>query len=238
MRLFRTIRRAMITEGDIRKYLLYALGEISLIMLGILLAFQINKWDDKRLQRKAELTFYRNIKEQIISDRETIEVQIAYNGKYAVQYNHASEIIESNDRSQVETLGKIALDLSTYSEFDGWENIYQTIVNSGEIKLIGKPEIIDGFRKLEERYIHINRIENIHYEAMMTFVIPSIKPAIRFSTGEVLKQNDLYSHEFQNVIVSLLRVMYEKDQIYREAIEEIDKIIGLIEIELFEEDIK
>lgn len=232
MKLFRSIRKTLIKSGDVRKYLWYALGEISLIMLGILLAFQIDKWDDNRLQRKEELTFYENIKKQISDDREIIQTQIEYNGKYAIQYNYAIEIIESNDRTKMATLGKIALDLATYSDFDGGDDIYQTIVNSGEIKLISNPKIVDSFRSLEERYIHFNRLERIHYEAMMTYVIPSIKPTIKFSNGEVQKPDDIYSYEFQNLIISLLRIMHEKDQVYNSAIEEINQLNSLIEGEL------
>jgi hypothetical protein len=42
MKLFRKIRQVLIQDGNIKKYLLYAIGEILLVMVGILLAFQVN----------------------------------------------------------------------------------------------------------------------------------------------------------------------------------------------------
>ncbi|RLD25380.1 MAG: hypothetical protein DRI54_04980 [Bacteroidetes bacterium] len=53
MKVFRKIRQNLITEGKLRKYLLYAVGEILLVMIGILLAFQVNSWNTQRLKNKA-----------------------------------------------------------------------------------------------------------------------------------------------------------------------------------------
>jgi hypothetical protein len=42
----RRIRRSLINTGATRKYLLYAVGEIALVMIGILLALQVNNWNE------------------------------------------------------------------------------------------------------------------------------------------------------------------------------------------------
>jgi hypothetical protein len=41
----------MIHEGKFKKYLAYAIGEILLVMIGILLAFQVNSWNTQRLKK-------------------------------------------------------------------------------------------------------------------------------------------------------------------------------------------
>ena len=45
---FRKIRRGLISGGPFKKYLLYAVGEIFLVVIGILIALQINNWNQKR----------------------------------------------------------------------------------------------------------------------------------------------------------------------------------------------
>ena len=45
---FRRIRQALLNDNKYRKYLLYALGEIALVMIGILLALQINNWNEAK----------------------------------------------------------------------------------------------------------------------------------------------------------------------------------------------
>ncbi|MDX1332182.1 MAG: hypothetical protein R3252_04060 [Robiginitalea sp.] len=52
IRFFRHIRRRLIATGAARKYLLYALGEILLVVLGILIALQVDNWNEARKTRK------------------------------------------------------------------------------------------------------------------------------------------------------------------------------------------
>lgn len=51
---FRKIRQLLINEGNLRKYLLYAIGEILLVMVGILLALQVNTWNQEVQNRQLE----------------------------------------------------------------------------------------------------------------------------------------------------------------------------------------
>ena len=52
--LFRVLRRKLLEEGKLVRYLTYALGEIVLIVLGILFALKINDWNE---DRKAQVEF-------------------------------------------------------------------------------------------------------------------------------------------------------------------------------------
>lgn len=45
---FRNIRKSLVSQGKFTKYLTYALGEIVLVMFGILLALQVNNWNERR----------------------------------------------------------------------------------------------------------------------------------------------------------------------------------------------
>jgi hypothetical protein len=221
----------MLGQKKIYNYLLYAIGEILLVVIGILLALEINNWNEEGQRRNAELIFYENIKTQISRDREQIRREMDFNSRYTMQFKYADEIIESNDRTKTDTLGQIAHNLLNYSDFDRQGNIYETVVNSGQIELLRNHNIIDGIRSLEELYIYINRLENIHYDAIINLVIPKVSTAVKLSDGEVKRPENLYTFEFQNLILTLLRIMEEKDQIYQSAVSEIEHIIALIDEE-------
>ena len=47
---FRRIRQKLISQNRLSKYLLYAIGEIILVVIGILIALQINTWNDERIK--------------------------------------------------------------------------------------------------------------------------------------------------------------------------------------------
>ena len=67
MKVFRNLRKTIMREGKTGKYLKYAIGEILLVMIGILLALQVNNWNEKR-KMHAELD---NILRIISYDMET-----------------------------------------------------------------------------------------------------------------------------------------------------------------------
>ncbi|QBA63997.1 DUF6197 family protein [Muriicola soli] len=64
IKFFRRIRQDLLSEGRTSKYLKYAIGEVVLVMIGILLALQVNEWNKERNRKIAEQA----IIEQLISD--------------------------------------------------------------------------------------------------------------------------------------------------------------------------
>ena len=54
IRFFRQLRQRLIAENRVSRYLLYAIGEIVLVVLGILIALQINTWNEARLEERQE----------------------------------------------------------------------------------------------------------------------------------------------------------------------------------------
>jgi len=54
IQLFRKIRRSLIESGRVRRYFTYAIGEIVLVVIGILIALQINNWNEGRKERIIE----------------------------------------------------------------------------------------------------------------------------------------------------------------------------------------
>lgn len=73
IRFFRRIRKNLLEENRLRKYIVYAIGEIILVMIGILLALQVNNWNEEK-KGKAELNQYLgSLKENIQQDIKTLD---------------------------------------------------------------------------------------------------------------------------------------------------------------------
>ena len=162
------------------KYLKYAIGEIVLVVIGILIALSINNWNSKRIEKREEITSYKNIKRQINDDKNVISGIIDYNDLYYKQYKYANQVIEQNDRSKIDTLGKIALKLYKYSDYNRSSNIYQNLINSGELKLLKNRDIIEQIQRLEETYIYMNRMEKIHFEVTKDSIIVRNEESVVF----------------------------------------------------------
>ena len=74
--LLRKIRRSLIEPGSVQKYLLYAIGEIALVVIGILIALQVNNWNVDRNLRQQEASILNEIKRNIATNLEEIEKDI------------------------------------------------------------------------------------------------------------------------------------------------------------------
>ena len=70
---FRRIRKGLLGEGATSKYLLYAIGEILLVMVGILLALQVNNWNQDRADRQKEILLLKEINSEFIHNKEELE---------------------------------------------------------------------------------------------------------------------------------------------------------------------
>jgi len=219
-------------EGKTSKYLKYAVGEIVLVVIGILIALQINNWNNARLNKIAELNFYLNFKEQMVEDIHEIEDNVEYNNKYINQFKHAVQIIEKNDRSKLDSLTQISMNLLKYSDVSRQVNIYESLVNGGEIKLLKNTFIKEEIRKLEELYIYVSKMEEIHKDVIINDVAIAISDNFKLLTQEVLNADNLYTVKYQNLLIIILGIMSEKDEVYHKSLAEIQTIIKYIDEEI------
>lgn len=70
LRFFRKIRRNLLSGGNFRKYVLYASGEIILIVIGILIALQLDTWSSNHVQKKQFLTLLEQTYNSLFTDSE------------------------------------------------------------------------------------------------------------------------------------------------------------------------
>ena len=232
MKLFRKIREQLLFKSKAKKYLLYAGGEIFLVVIGILIALQINNWNQNENNKETEKRFYQNVKNELKDDYNSLKGNIDYSQRYKHQYQYAVEIIEAKDFSKKDTLGIIAVNLMKNSDFDRQNTIYESMVNSGQIKFINNQEIIQRLHNLEETYIYINRLENIQIDAVVNFIVPEVVRYINIKKARVEVVDQLYGYQFQNNFMAMISVSEEKEGIYDKAIKEINLILEIIDKEI------
>lgn len=76
LRFFRTIRKKLIEQDNVRKYLLYAVGEILLVVIGILIALQINNWNEEKKIDRMVSQALSEIREDLVQDTLTLQSRI------------------------------------------------------------------------------------------------------------------------------------------------------------------
>ena len=138
IKFFRKIRYKLMSENKTGKYLKYAIGEILLVMIGILLALQVNNWNQKRIAEKQIFNYLVSLKEDLKTDI------ILYNSNingYEIDKANNSQILLNDDYKK--------LDVDSITELvNGFWNLnrtsdqtYQKIKSAGLLEMLGTPEI-------------------------------------------------------------------------------------------------
>ncbi len=74
---FRKIRKALLESGSTQKYLFYAIGEIALVVIGILIALQINNWNQQVQDRGKEKEYLTDIMKDLLAETLILNVVLA-----------------------------------------------------------------------------------------------------------------------------------------------------------------
>ena len=142
---FATIRRRLLAENRFTRYLAYAAGEIVLVVVGILIALQINNWNDARKDRAREISYMRNIREDVSANIREMDEYLATR----------EESIAAAKRILVHFEGKPIEDVSAFNADS--IGIYNWRRPDGEVTylrfaLLSNPAIKDGLLDIEAMY--------------------------------------------------------------------------------------
>ena len=96
IKFFRRIRQQLLTENKFSKYLLYAIGEIALVMMGILLALQVNNWNEHRKLQHEELTLLLEVKSNFEVTLLNFKNDLLFNQKTIHQYEKIKHYIKED----------------------------------------------------------------------------------------------------------------------------------------------
>jgi sensor domain CHASE-containing protein len=78
IKFFRNIRKNRLNEGKTSKYFKYAIGEIVVVVIGILIALQINNWNSNQKDELQETKILLQLKEGLALDRNKMEAELNY----------------------------------------------------------------------------------------------------------------------------------------------------------------
>ncbi len=102
MRFLHHFRILMIKNNRFGKYLLYAIGEIILVVIGILIALQVNNWNQNRQLQIEEKGYLKDIKANLQEDLEVANTVLEFNTKKRAVFDSLSYYIDSRlDRNKM-----------------------------------------------------------------------------------------------------------------------------------------
>ncbi|WP_350290034.1 DUF6090 family protein [uncultured Croceitalea sp.] len=138
IKFFRKIRQNLLSENKFSKYLIYAVGEIILVVIGILIALQINNWNENRKSEIETQNYYRQILIEIKNERKYIDSQINRLERSITTYDNYVEFVKNPKLKPIEVIQALEkVDLS-FGFFSFFNETLETLESTGDLKLIPK----------------------------------------------------------------------------------------------------
>ncbi len=143
IKFFRKIRQKLLSENKLSKYLMYAVGEIILVVIGILIALSINNWNENKKLRNSEQQYLRDLQAEFIFNKNELKSIMQLN-KSNLEYaliildNTGPENLKINEAEIGNLLTK---SLSNEIQFDPNQGVLNEIINSGKLGVFGSREL-------------------------------------------------------------------------------------------------
>ena len=248
----RRIRRNMMTEKKSDLYLVYAIGEVVLVVLGILIALQIDNWNENKQIRKTEQQYLLALKEEFSFNKGELESIMNRN---KLNFDHALIILDNtgpaNPEITDEEFGRLMRNsLSTETQFDPNQGVIDEIISSGKLGIFSSKELKFALSSWSGMLYRV-RLQEQELLGMRSRTIELVRnnSNLRKGLGTALENFGIKQSKFKQGNLHLLQsVAYEGHMTglatmsfnlnkyhYPKLAEEIDRILLLIDDELVED---
>ena len=142
IKFFRHIRRHLLSESKFSKYLIYAIGEIILVVIGILIALQFNNWNESRKENILAKNYYKRLLSDLKADKEYANRYISRVDSSLVLYDNYRKSYKKPNLSLAEILKNLGTSDVLTLDLEFKTKTIETLINTGDLQILN-PKIID-----------------------------------------------------------------------------------------------
>ena len=252
--LFRRIRQKLIDSGSISKYILYAIGEILLVVIGILIALQVNNWNEDRAENRQRTdllvqlrTDLNNVAAELEQQIQASEIRVMFT-KRLLNYSAGTEDFPSDS---LQFASQMMVNSSFFNDFN---TTFEQAKSSGKLSLIQSDSLLFALSLIERSNEGLGLVQDAmvglfkspEYKGLLTKTellsnieqnagndgysfAPDMHPGLDImSTGEAFyKETGTYEMMYHFQIFNSLNLLWLVD--YKQSV---DEVIRQIDIEL------
>ena len=137
IKFFRKIRQRLLTENKFNKYILYAIGEIALVMIGILLALQVNNRNNNRIEYNQISDYALSLIQNLEHDIDMVKVIIHQSEEIAKRIERLGKYVERKRIEEISNIDVLCLTwIQIYRPYSWNRATIDQLKNSGSLRLI------------------------------------------------------------------------------------------------------
>ena len=159
----RKVRKSLIETGSIRRYLLYATGEVLLVMVGILLALQINNWNEWRKDRLLEDQYYCRLLEDVEQDKIQLEEFLKKSMDRLKASNEAVRLLQQQKVLKEEIGIQMSLSIrGVFADFVPNNSAFEDLKSGANLNVIRDKNIIKALNKYYNRIREYSSVAKVN----------------------------------------------------------------------------
>jgi len=161
LKFFRKIRQQLLSENSYSKYLLYAVGEIILVVIGILIALQINNWNTANTEKQQIQKYYAQLRLEFSELAEYEKGRLEMSNLLIKNLKQCQQLMAQGDPNNIQQFKDCLPYLAT-----AWEDrlqypIFQEFLNEGWMSKIDNPALKKMLTTAREKLLLREQMDDI-----------------------------------------------------------------------------
>jgi len=251
MKIFRKQRHKLAAENNITKYFRYAIGEILLVVIGILIALQVNNWNKNKNQKVEEHNALINLKQDFSYNKKQLDSLILKTNFFVEisleTLNHTGA--KPKPKSE-DDFNKLLSNLATTPHYYPQNGFWDDLINSGRLSIISNAQLRNKLSSWKPALDYIKYREELLTNYNVDIINYVIKHGSWLNVDEVSNSFSgfkfpksgfdmdnralLDNVQFENMTENHINFLLELKDKQEEAQKLIVKILGLMDKELKE----
>lgn len=162
IKFFRKIRQKLLADNKFSKYLMYAIGEIVLVVIGILIALQINNWNESKKEQYILHASLNSVKLNLQEDVENLNNQVDYNQSVleAVDFSFRIISLPEYEDLPLSSFADSIFDVATERTFFPTTTTFNSMETGSHFQWINNQELIQA---IYNYYALVDKISSLTY---------------------------------------------------------------------------
>ena len=187
----------MADDNKPMKYARYAIGEILLVVIGILIALQINNWNEDLKTRNKELTYLENIKTDLLLNVEELQEFLKARDSCIVSCNRIIDYYEGDLELDLADFNFHSLNLMIWYPLNQHDNTYKELLNSGNLTILSNKKIKNDLQDMQVDFKNIAFIEGEMQQDYESYLYD-----IYFSTADLNTNLKIFEAQIDSNMIS------------------------------------